>query len=80
MKRVFVILLVALSLALVGCESKWGSAGLGAAGGAAAGAGGFEYKINQEMDRIEAAYRAGNMSEEEYRIRKDQLQRVSILK
>jgi len=80
MKRAMIILLVVFSLAFVGCGSKWGSAGLGAAGGAAAGAGGYEWKISQELDRIQEARQAGKMSEEEYQIRKDQIQRMSILK
>jgi hypothetical protein len=40
MKRFFIILMVVFSLALLGCESRVGTAGLGAAGGAAAGVGG----------------------------------------
>lgn len=80
MKRATLIVVILFSLALTGCGSKWGSAGLGAAGGAAAGAGGYEWKIDQEMKRIEQAHRSGNMSDEEYRIRKDQIQRLSILK
>ncbi len=70
---------IALSMA-GGCESKWGSAGLGAAGGAAAGAGSYEYVINKEMNRIEDAYQSGEMDQEEYAIRKDQIERMSILK
>jgi len=80
MKRAMIVLLLVGSLALMGCGSKWGSAGLGAAGGAAAGAGGYEYKIKQEMERIEEARRTGAMSEQEYQIRKDQIERLSILK
>ena len=80
MKRSILVLLIVFSVALAGCGSKWGSAGVGAAGGAAAGAGGYEWKINQEMERIEEAHRTGEMSDEEYRIRKDQIQRLSILK
>jgi hypothetical protein len=79
MKRTLVILLFVFSLAFMGCESRLGSAGLGAAGGAAAGAGGYEWKSNQEMKRIEEALAAGTMSQEEYEIRKDQIQRMSIL-
>lgn len=80
MKHLFVVLMIVFSLTLAGCGSKWGSAGLGAAGGAAAGAGSYEWKINQEMERIEEAHRAGRMSDEEYRIRRDQIQRLSIVK
>ncbi|MCK9274097.1 MAG: hypothetical protein M0P57_03305 [Syntrophales bacterium] len=80
MKRGCIILLLFISLALAGCESRAGSAGLGALGGAAAGAGGYEWKINQELNRIEEARERGAMSQEEYNIRKDQIQRMSVLK
>ncbi|RJQ49419.1 MAG: hypothetical protein C4530_23395 [Desulfobacteraceae bacterium] len=83
MKRALIVLLVLLavsSLALMGCESRAGTAGLGAIGGAAAGAGGYEFKMNQEINRIEDARAAGTMSQEEYNIRKDQINRMSILK
>ncbi len=80
MKRAFIIFMLLVSLALAGCESRAGSAGLGALGGAAAGAGGYEWKLNQEMDRIEKDRAAGTMSQEEYNIRKDQIQRLSIIK
>jgi hypothetical protein len=79
MKKLFIILFLIFSLALVGCESRLGSAGLGAAGGAAAGAGGYEYRSNQEMKRIEEARQQGRMSQEEYEIRRDQIQRMSII-
>lgn len=80
MKRLLIVFLFVLSIALAGCGSRLGSAGLGAAGGAAAGAGGYEWKINQEMNRIEEARKDGKMSQEEYSIRRDQIQRMSILK
>jgi hypothetical protein len=80
MKRILIIMLFVFSLALAGCGSRLGSAGLGAAGGAAAGAGGYEWKINQELNRIKEARDGGRMSQEEYQIRKDQIERMSILK
>jgi hypothetical protein len=80
MKRAIIILLVVSSLAFAGCGSRWGSAGLGAAGGAAAGVGGYEWQLNKELERIQEARQEGKMSEEEYQIRKDQIQRLSILK
>jgi hypothetical protein len=80
MKRIFIILMIIFSLALMGCESRLGTAGLGAAGGAAAGAGGYEWKMNQEMSRIEEERRQGRMSQEEFEIRRDQIHRMSILR
>ena len=80
MKYLLIVLVFVFSLTLLGCESRLGSAGLGAAGGAAAGAGGYEYRIHQEMKRIEEARDEGRISQEEYEIRKDQIQRLSIIK
>lgn len=82
MKKVIVImaLTIALSLMLVGCQSRWGSAGLGAAGGAVAAGGGYEYVFNREMKTVEEAYKDGRIDQREYEIRKDQIQRMSILK
>jgi hypothetical protein len=80
MKRLFIILIFVFSLAFLGCESRVGTAGLGAAGGAAAGAGGYEWKMNQEINRIEEERRQGRMSQEEYEIRRDQIQRMSIIR
>jgi len=65
---------------VVGCGSKWTSAGLGAVGGAAAGAGGYEYHLNKERQRVENDYREGRIDKKEYDIRIDQINRDSILK
>lgn len=72
-------LTLALCLAVVGCKSGWGSAGLGAAGGAVAAGGGYEYVSNREMKRIEQDYHDGKMDQKEYEARKDQIRRMSIL-
>ena len=76
MTRILLILMLVLPMFLMssGCESKWGTAGLGAAGG------GYEYNAKREMDRIEADYKAGRIDQREYEIRKDQIQRMSVLK
>jgi hypothetical protein len=80
MKRLLILIALSAPLFVMsGCESSWGSAGLGAAGGAAAGAGGYEYRANREMNRIDEAYRAGEMDQREYEIRRDQIRRMSIL-
>ena len=82
MKRLKLFTLTSLllfAMAITGCESSWGSAGLGAAGGAAAGAGSYEYKANKEMDRIDEAFKKGEMDQREYDIRKDQIRRMSLL-
>lgn len=80
LKQLLIIFLVMGLLLIVGCDSSWGSAGLGAAGGAVATGGGYEYVINREMTRIEDAVKAGEMDQREYEIRKDQIERMSLLK
>lgn len=81
MKYWLLTVMVALSLFLTcgGCESSWGSAGLGAAGGAVAAGGSYEYVSNREMKRIEDDYKDGKIDQKEYEIRKDQIQRMSLL-
>ena len=81
MIRMLLIAMVIVSLSFVlGCESKWGTAGLGAAGGAVAAGGGYEYVANREMKRIQADLNDGRIDQREYDIRKDQIQRMSVLK
>jgi hypothetical protein len=80
--KISMVTIFVLSLFLMcgGCESKWGSAGAGAAGGAVAAGGGYEYVANREMKKIEQDYKDGKIDQREYEIRKDQIQRMSILK
>lgn len=82
MKKLLLTAVVLVSLVSLGsgCASHWGSAGLGAAGGAVAAGGGYEYVANREMKRIDEDLKAGKITQEEYEIRKDQIQRMSVLK
>jgi len=57
-----------------------GSAGLGAVGGAAAGAAGYEYNAHRQMQQLEEEYRTGRINREEYEARKKQIEQGSILK
>ena len=81
MKKILLTAMLIFSLVICGsCESRWGSAGLGAAGGAVAAGGGYEYVIDREMKKVEQDYKDGKIDQREYEIRKDQIQRMSILK
>lgn len=80
MKNIIAAIAVLVPLALAGCSSKTGSAGLGALGGAAAGGGAYEYRLNQEMQRIEDDLEAKKIDQKEYEIRKDQIQRLSVFR
>ena len=65
MTRLHILAITAGGLALAGCGSTAGNVGLGAAGGAAAGAGGYEYHLDRQRDDVEDAYRDGRISREE---------------
>ncbi|RMH34393.1 MAG: hypothetical protein D6690_10655 [Nitrospirae bacterium] len=74
---VFAALLLCLAgLGLTGCSGKFlGGTAVGVVGAGA----GYEYKAKKEMDRIKEEFEAGRMSKEEYEIRKDQIERMSII-
>lgn len=80
MRQWLVAIMMLLSVAVLGCSSNLGSAGLGAVGGAAAGAAGYEYHAHRQMQQLEEDYRAGRIDRREYEIRKEQIQKGSILK
>lgn len=67
------------ALLLSGCESRTGTALLGGATGAAAGAGGFEYHLNRQRNRVQSDYEAGRIDRNEYEIRIDQINRDSLI-
>lgn len=79
MKRWLLVLACVGFFALSACGGRWGSAGLGAIGGAAAGAGSYEYHLKKETERVEKDYKAGTIDQREYEIRKDQIKRDSFL-
>jgi hypothetical protein len=80
MTRVLLTVLFVLSLFVMGggCESSWGSAGLGAAGGAVATGGGYEYNAKKQKDRVEQDYKDSKIDKKEYDIRMDQIDRMSV--
>ena len=79
--KVFLVTVFVLFLIVTcGCESKWGTAGVGAAGGAVATGGGYEYVASREMKKIEQDYKDGKIDQREYEIRKNQIERMSVLK
>ena len=78
MKRVYVF--YALLAALVsGCASHEGSAVGGALGGAAVGVGAYEYSAHRQMQQLDADYKAGKINKQEYDIRKNQIEKGSLL-
>jgi hypothetical protein len=80
MKKMLFAVMSVLLLASTGCSTKTGSAAAGALGGAAAGGGVYEYRIQQEMKRVEDDYKAGKMDKKEYDARVDEINRLSLIK
>lgn len=80
MRKIVLAISLLIPIALSGCSSKAGTASVGALGGAAAGGGAYEYRLHREMQRIEDDFKAGKMDEKEYQIRKDEVQRLQLIK
>jgi hypothetical protein len=71
--------LIAVLLAVTGCESSAGSAALGGVAGAAAGAGGYEFHLNRQKNLVEQDFRDGKIDSRERDIRLDQIRRDSLI-
>jgi hypothetical protein len=80
MKQWLVAIVLLSSVVLFGCSSNLGRAGLGAVGGAAAGAAGYEYNAHRQLQQLEEDYKSGRIDRKEYAVRKEQIQKSSILK
>lgn len=66
-----------LASALTGCSGAfWGGTGAGALGGAA----GYEISAQRQMNQLDEDLKNGKIDQKEYNIRKDQLQKGSLLK
>jgi hypothetical protein len=79
MKRAILLVTLAAMLPLSGCQTRGGSAAAGGVAGAAVGAGVYEYRGREEMNRVEQLLREGKIDQREYEIRKDQIQRDFLL-
>jgi len=62
-----------------GCSSKAGNVGLGAVGGAMVGAGGYEFHLKRQKDKVMEDLKNGNIDQKEHDIRIDQIKRDSLL-
>jgi hypothetical protein len=80
MRRLVLLLMLLAMFMISGCGGKAGSAGLGAVGGAAIGAGGYEYHLKRQMNRVEEDFKEGRIDQREYEIRKDQIDRDSLIR
>lgn len=77
-KFLFALLLVVSGIS--GCGTTGGTASVGALGGVAAGGGAYEYRLHRAMQRVEEEHKAGKMDTKEYEARKDEIQRLQLLR
>ena len=75
----FLLLAALLCVGLSGCATRGGSAAGGALGGAALGAGAYEFNAHRQMEQLDADYKAGRINKQEYDIRKNQIEKGSLL-
>lgn len=77
MKNAFLILMFLFSMVTTyGCSAEfWGGTGAGILGTGA----GYEIRAKQQLDELNEDYEAGNITKEEYEIRKDQIQKGSVV-
>jgi hypothetical protein len=78
MKKIIDLLIILfLGVTLAGCSGAfWGGAGAGVLGAGA----GYEIQAQRQMDQLNADLKSGKISQHEYDIRKDQIQKGSLLK
>ena len=76
MKKINLLGILILMMLLSSCSKAfWG----GAAGGTVAAGAGYEYRAHQQLEQLEDDLNAGRITQEEYDIRKDQIEKGSLL-
>jgi hypothetical protein len=76
MKKIGVFLALAALFSVAGC----GRGTLGGAAGGLLGAGaGYEYNFKRQIDKLDNDLKAGVIDQKEYDIRKNQIQRDSLI-
>jgi hypothetical protein len=74
MKNLMLVLIVTMSFGQWGCMFLGGAA-VGAAGTGAA----YEYNVHEQMEKLEADYKAERISRKEYEARKKQIEAGSLI-
>lgn len=77
MNKQFVVLMV-LGVLAAGCSEFWGGGATGAAVGVVGTGAGYELRARQQMVQLDADYKDGRITQHDYEIRKDQIQKGSI--
>ncbi|MFC1809574.1 hypothetical protein ACFL3D_05605 [Candidatus Omnitrophota bacterium] len=72
-----VMILILIAVLFTGCSGAfWSGGGVGALGAGA----GYEINLERQMRRIDDDLNAGSITQEEYDIRKNQIERDSLIK
>lgn len=74
-KILVLVMMISLSAILSGCSSFWGGTAVGAVGVGAVDA----ISAKNQIDKLDADYKAGNITKEEYDIRLDQIKKGSLI-
>ena len=74
-----VVMLAVMGVLTAGCTSEfWKGGGAGATAGVVGTGAGYELRARQQMEKLEEEYAAGRLTQHDYEIRKDQIQKGSI--
>ncbi len=77
MKKLLGLSVLLLGVILAGCSGQfWGGAGAGVLGAGA----GYEIQAERQMNQLNEDLKNGKITQQEYNIRKDQIQKGSLLK
>ena len=75
-KKLRLVGIMFLAAMLTACSGEfWGGTGAGILGTGA----GYEIRAKQQMDELNEKYEEGEITKEEYEIRKDQIQKGSVV-
>ena len=73
------VALVVMGMLVAGCTSEfWKGGGAGATAGIVGTGAGYELRARQQMDKLEEDYKAGRLTQHDYEIRKDQIEKGSV--
>ena len=78
MRKLVAAMIILGMVGVTGCSSHVATGVGGAAVGAAAGAGAYEYHLGKMKDRVQADFDAKKIDKREYDIRMDQIARDSV--